>query len=116
MTHPYIYAGLTDKKQLMSRMGRHTDDVQTIINITSAILGIELDQLYSPNRKREVSEARCIAIGLIFSVNETVTLKQIGKIFNRDHSTIIYNRDLFNDLMGIDKGFTEKANQVLKLV
>lgn len=115
--HPYIYSGLPDRQRLMSRLGRRTDDVEIIIGACCETLEVSRDEIASKNRTRRVAEARCIAIGLILSVRNDITLNEVGRIFGgRDHSTIIYNRKLYDDLYGNDRSFTEKTDKVLILV
>lgn len=107
---PLIYAGLPKFKRISFILG-FKETHKNIDAITSHIcqaLGLNQELLKSPLRKREYTVGRMIAIGI--SVH-TLDLKlvQIGKFFNRDHSTIIYNRDLFNDLLSInDKELIEK--------
>lgn len=117
MAHPYIYTGLPNRQQVLTRLGRRTDDVETIIEATCEVLNVGRDELVSRKRTRRLTEARCIAIGLILSVRSDVTLVALGKIMGgRDHSTIIHNRQLYNDLYKSDKIFTDKTNKVLTFV
>ena len=78
-------------------------------------LEVTKEQLISPTRKRPIVIARQIAIGLIRKYNPEATLMNIGKLFNRDHSTIIYAQRTFDDLNGRDKQFTQDVLKVLKL-
>lgn len=116
-THPYIYSGLPSRQQILTRLGRKTDDIETIIEAICSVLNVGREELVSRKRTRRLAEARCIAIGLILSVNPNVTLVSLGKLLGgRDHSTIIYNRDLYGDLYKSDKIFTEKTNKVLTFI
>jgi len=56
-------------------------------------------------RKHEIVKARCIAISLIIKYLPILTLKKVGNIFKRDHSTVIYNHRLAEDLMVGERGF-----------
>lgn len=112
-----LYPGLPDEKQLMVRTGRTENDPEQIIDAVCILLEIDRTSLMSKSRKKELSEARCIAIGLILQVNANYGLKRLGKLFGgRDHSTILYNRQTFDNLYKRDKPFTKKVQEVLKYV
>lgn len=114
---PLLYIGLPDKKQFMVRSGRKETDPEVIIEAICACLKISRIDMMSKSRKGELTEARCIAIGLILEANPKHTLKSLGEMFGgRDHSTVIYNRDTFNNLYERDKPFTKKVKEVLKYV
>lgn len=114
--NPLVYLGLSEKKKLLVRANRHESDPDNIIEAVCLSLGVSRERMLSTLRERDVAEARFIAIGLIVEVNPKVTLKQIGALFNRDHSTVIYGRRMYNELMDSDPSFKSKVNKVIKLV
>jgi len=116
MIHPMIYVGLPPRGQVTSRLKRRLCEFDSIISATCEVLSVDRELVFTRLKKRHVVDARCIAIGLILQVNPDMRLKQLGAIFGRDHSTIIYNRDLFKDLYNRNLEFTQKVNAVLKLV
>lgn len=108
-----IYAGLDARDRMLFKAGITTDNPQEIIVHTCNMLNLDYADVLSRKRDKALVTARMIAIGLTCKCN-LYTLKEIGKVFNRDHSTIIYNRDTFNDLVEIkDRYFTGKLNKVL---
>jgi len=110
---PSTFIGLpkSDQKKIKKNIEDYT--AEEIASIVCESLNIPLELIYTPTRKREVSEARTIVIGLILRNNPTYGLKRLGKVFGRDHSTIIYQKDLFEDLYEKNKVFTEKVERVL---
>ena len=78
----------------------------TVEKIFSSIFqkyGVKKEELISTKRTKEIAFARHITIYIIREVTE-MSLPNIGKIFNRDHSTVISSietieRRLFNDAM-----------------
>ncbi|WP_285011286.1 helix-turn-helix domain-containing protein [Pedobacter faecalis] len=116
MIHPQLYAGLPEQKQVMSRLNMRENDPVRIIEIVCEVLKLDRERLLSPLRSREYSEPRFIAIGMIIKTNPKMPLKAIGRLFNRDHSTVIYARETFYDLYGRDKAFTAKVDQVRALL
>lgn len=108
-----IYAGLDARDRMLFKAGITTDNPQEIIVHTCNMLNLDYADVLSRKRDKALVTARMIAIGLTCKCN-LYTLKEIGKVFNRDHSTIIYNRDTFNDLVEIkDRYFLGKLNKVM---
>lgn len=108
-----IYAGLDARDRMLFKAGITTDNPQEIIVHTCNMLNLDYADVLSRKRDKALVTARMIAIGLTCKCN-LYTLKEIGRVFNRDHSTIIYNRDTFNDLVQIkDRYFLGKLNKVM---
>ena len=108
---PYIFVGIPELPQHQFRLGATITAPNDIIDCACHVLNVNRTDVLSKSRKRELVECRQIAIGLI-RINSQSTLKNIGKMFNRDHSTIIYACENFKDLYGVDKQFTKKVNLV----
>ena len=77
--------------------------VEKIFSSVYQKYGIKKEDLVSTKRNKEIAYARHITIYIIREVTE-MSLPNIAKIFNRDHSTIISSietieRKLFNDAM-----------------
>jgi len=113
---PYIYAGLDDKSRHYARHKIKIGDANEIIDVVCSVLQLFPEQLVGKSRLRDIVEGRQIAIGLIRVANPKMTLKQIGRIFNRDHSTVIHSRRTFDNLYEIDAQYTQKVNQVKAIV
>lgn len=109
---PVIYAGLPETKRIMFKMGVNASDPRRIIDVACSTLGADPALIASPSRKQELVHSRHIAIFIILSLNTGMSLKRLGKIFNRDHSTMIASRDFVKNLYGFDKEFTAKVDLV----
>ena len=112
---PYIYAGLTKRnqnliiKQIPENKAEHLD----IVDFVCEVLNIQRKELLSNSRKRELAEGRFIAIGIMREEKSCLSLKSLGRFFGgRDHSTIIYANNIYNNLYGSDKAFTLKVDKV----
>ncbi len=79
---------------------------QRIITVVSHYYKISTGDILSKTRKQEVVLARHIAMWLIRSINR-LSFKQIGKIFSRDHSTIM------SAVTNVDRAM--KINSAIKL-
>lgn len=111
---PEIYVGLDEKQQFFSRNKIKIVDKHEIINAVCFALNVSKSDLIGQSRKRPIVIARHIAIGLIRKYNQESTLVSIGKLFDRDHSTVIYSVENFENLNGRDKEFTADVKKVLQ--
>lgn len=62
--------------------------IRKIIKEEADYFGITVEQLLGPSRRREYVEARNRAI--VRTAEGRLSTVQIGKIFNRHHTTILY--------------------------
>lgn len=82
------HASLLTKEQLLN----------LVIENTCAEFGITQKVLKTICRKRNLVEARQIIMFILWETRN-YTLTSIGKIFNRDHTTVIHSKDNIIDLM-----------------
>lgn len=120
--HPMLYPALkpwvqNEVKKTLSiqsttlQRQENGDIAMEIIGIVAAKLDVPVPDMLSQSRRREVMLPRCIAISHIRR-NTTLSLKKIGNIFGRDHSTVIYSLELYNDLLQFDKHFQKLVSRV----
>lgn len=94
--------------------GTDEEKAALIKSAVSEVLNIEISLIESKNRHRLITEARHISIALIRQRTK-MSLKTIAKLFgDRDHSTIIYAIQNFNDLMETNRPFIKKFDDVEK--
>jgi len=66
-------------------------EAETIINVVSGGTNVSINDLTGKSRLRDLCYARMVAMHLIRKYRPTMSLKDIGRLFqNRDHSTIIH--------------------------
>lgn len=108
---PYIYVGLPSEIKVNYLTRNEPSIVDYIIAKVANHFKFEIWQLKGTSRKFEVTKARYIAI---YEIRRSTTLSsiKIGKIFNRDHSTILYALDTYNDLLVFDKAFQQMVADV----
>ena len=88
----------------------------TIDKIFAAIekkYGIKKSELTSKSRVKEVAQARHVTIYLVRTVIE-MSLPNIGKLFNRDHSTVISSIDGIEKKIASDAVFELEINNLIK--
>jgi len=88
-------------------------EANAIIQTVIRVLGVYKSQLTGIGRKQRITEARYIALKIIRDNCPKYTLAQIGKLVNKDHSTVIYGLKQFNDWYDTDTFFRTKYNLVL---
>lgn len=88
--------------------------VSSIALAVSEATEISMDALKSKSRKREIVEARQIAMAIMCK-ERCASLAEIGFFFGgRDHSTVIHARTTVNDLIFTDKSFHTKYRLCLQ--
>lgn len=83
-------------------------NIDFILSVIKAETGLDV---LNPTRKREYVDARAIASALL-SRNLNMTLNQIGKVFNKNHATVLHSLKLFDNLYETDARFKEKFHKI----
>jgi len=90
--------------------------INQVQEIISEEMGIPTDLLRSKTRKKDIVEARQIAMYLSTELT-TYTLKAIGLQFGgRDHSTVIHARESVNEKMKANKEFQKMVERIRQKV
>jgi len=87
-----------------------------IINIICEYFSVDYDHILSTSSKRELVMPRQIAMQIIRNAIPDMSLKKIGVIFNRHHSSVIYAINTADDLIDADVKFRYDYNEILKLI
>ena len=75
--------------------------------------GIKREELVSARRTKEIATARHIAIFMIRTITE-MSLQNIGKIFGRDHSTVMSSLDYVDKKNDADPVFRSELDELIK--
>lgn len=96
----------------MGEIEKGEDIIYTICNH----LKLDIGAVLSLSRKRELVMCRQTCMHFI-KTKTTLSLKAIGDILgNRDHSTIIYGIETFNDIFETDYKFRKIVFEIYKLL
>jgi chromosomal replication initiator protein len=79
---------------------------------TARYFNIPLHVLQSPARTKEIAAARFIAFQLLYSTIK-LSKARIGKIFNRDHATVISGLRKFNNYYSTEEDFKNDYDTLL---
>ena len=86
--------------------------IEHIIEVVCGYLALDPERFNSPERTREIAQARQIAMYLIRRMT-SMSLNDIGKEFgDRDHSTILHSLDKVESTMRSDPAFAEKVKEI----
>lgn len=106
-------------KQMMKNFVKNSSkeiSIEFIQKLVCDFFTIPIDQIKSKTRKREVVQARQIAMYFAKDLTKS-SLKNIGSHFgNRDHSTVIHACQTVNDLMETDKRFKSDVEEISKRI
>ena len=75
--------------------------------------GITKEDVTGKKRNKEIAQARHISIYLIRELTE-MSYPNIGKIFDRDHTTILFSYNTTHDKVNLDPMFSVEMNELKK--
>ncbi len=104
------------KNCLMEFLGGAEPVNVTVDKIFAAVYnkyGISREDIVGAKRNKEIAAARHITIYLIRQITE-MSLPNIGKIFNRDHATIMASVKAVEKRVGTEPGFPSELSELQK--
>lgn len=114
--HPMIFAGIIQEQQAEVAANFKRLSYNQISSAIFKVTGVTFEDIKSPIRKREIVNSRYIFVALMLKKGTLMSLKKLGSLINRDHSTMIYSRDTYEDLYLTDKAFKKAADAVLSIL
>jgi chromosomal replication initiator protein len=82
-----------------------------VVDVVARAFNLSVDRLLSPDRSRDVSLPRQIAMFLMRETN--ISLPQIGQVLGgRDHTTVMYACEKIADLLERDDKFRRQVVQI----
>ncbi len=82
-----------------------------IIEETSKCYGIEVSDIMSASRTKEIATARQVAMYIIRSITQ-LSLPEIGRIFGRDHTTVLHSIEKVEGLIKTDRETAENIRDI----
>jgi chromosomal replication initiation ATPase DnaA len=86
-----------------------------IFQAVTNVYDITYHDLISTSRKRHLVDARKQIIGRVYQKG-VISLTTLGRLFNRDHSTIYDSLQGHKALLQYDAEYQEKARQIEELI
>lgn len=116
MISPYVFPGLEPKEVSRMNLRKKKNDEMSdrIIRHICYDRNFDRPAFMSKLKTRDIALSRQIAIYLIKHKTD-MTLKEIGNLFNRDHSTIMYAVSTIKDLSSWDKSLRAEISHLMGL-
>jgi chromosomal replication initiation ATPase DnaA len=86
--------------------------VNTIKNIVLESLKVNWEDITSDTRTRPLPDARKILAYFIKKYYSSITVVEIGKLLNKDHSSVLYYLKNVEDLLLTDPQFSRKIKSI----
>ncbi len=96
---------VTVNYQLALQANNYMRDSNVIVEAVCEFFSLEVDVLKSKLKTKEVSRARTLSVILIKKAMPEITLKKIGQIINRDHSSVIHALTVHENEMSTNKNY-----------
>ena len=87
--------------------------IEKILSAVSKAYGVSSDEMKSKKRTDNITNARHVAIYLIKQLTE-LTLKEIGAIFGRDHSTVVFSVEKVGKNIKTINNYELEINRLIK--
>lgn len=85
--------------------------MEQVTDIVCRELEVDYHKVFEKTRVRHIAEARQIAMYLCY-VNCNKSLKQVGRFFNRDHSTVMHSREVVGNYLQTEFDFRHKFKRI----
>lgn len=85
--------------------------IHTITRVVAEQHGITLSEIRSARRSRDVTGPRQIAMALSAELVQDTSLPQIGRAFNRDHTTVIHAIRVVSERIERDDAYNQKVQE-----
>ena len=96
-----------NKPYTFTYLGKQEEYVNNLFELAFKQYGVFKDALIEDRRKRNIVSVRHVVIYIMYYKID-LSLKAIGVILNRDHSTVQYSKDKIHDLISLkDETITE---------
>lgn len=103
-------------KELLSDMLVDESNAFVSVNAIKKVVGkhfsVKIEDFNSKKKNQTIAWPRQIAMYLASTMTD-LSLLEVGKEFNRDHSTVVHARDLVKDKINADPFFTAEINQII---
>ena len=103
-------------KEVLSDILVYNNDLSVNVNTIKKIVGkhfnIKMEDFNSKRKTQSVAWPRQIAMFLTTDLTD-LSLPEIGREFNRDHSTVVHARDIVKERIEKDPFFSAEINQII---
>lgn len=110
---PYLFAGMQPwhRNNYLKHKQTFEFDVEKILNTVCQQFGVSVTDILGRNRDRVIAAPRQVAMYFLRKYTHR-KLSQIGVIFGRDHSTVVYGIQVVKDLCDTDAQFSQLVSDI----
>ena len=110
------YWQVPNVKEKKRQMKTKISEAEAIIDKVRNYYELSERAVKGPGRQKTFVKARFISM-YILRATTTFTLKEIGEIFDRDHTTVIHALQVVNDVIGLhyDTDFKDDLKEIEKI-
>ncbi len=87
--------------------------IEDIVQNTSTVFGVEVDAIFSKVRSRPIVAARKMAMTIARDVNKQ-SYPIIGRLFDRDHTTVLHAVDTTHERLNVDPALQGKYQAIIQ--
>lgn len=110
---PYIVPGVKIAEQLPKPKGGEAEELAIkIMTVISEFYDVSFKELRSKSRKRQHVSCRQLIMWTIRK-KTNMSLKDVGELFNRDHTTVIHSTETIENLLFVDDPIVKRDMQTL---
>jgi len=91
-----------------SRIGR----VAVIQSVVAQFYGLDVDEMLSPRRQPHIVRPRHVAMYLSLRLAPKVNYPQVGRVFERDHTTVMHAEKRVRARMDTDPEFADEVRKL----
>lgn len=89
--------------------------VEDIINKTAKFFGVKKEDVLSCSRSKDIANARRLAMYLSREITQ-MSLPEIGAIFGKNHTTVLYSWEKVKKEAAVDKKLNETIDELNKFI
>jgi chromosomal replication initiation ATPase DnaA len=111
---PYVFPGLKDLNEYKKKHKFYRDRMtrEEVLSIVSKSCGVTVNMIVSRCRERKSVDARYMFIAMMRS-EFGYSLKEIGNMLNRDHTTILHALNTYHDRCLVYKDYHDVSKNIL---
>ena len=103
------------KKILNLNLAVKKISVEDIINKTAKFFGVKKEDVLSCSRSKDIANARRLAMYLSREITQ-MSLPEIGAIFGKNHTTVLYSWEKVKKEAAVDKKLNETIDELNKFI
>lgn len=90
---------------------KYEPNKEGIVEAVSAVTSVSRDEMKSNSRLRRICTARHLAMYFLRKLT-TLSLKEIGNVFGRDHATVLHAERKITDIISYDRMLREQVRRL----